>query len=204
MRPPKKHIHNQKHCCWLRKWCFPHWILVDPRLRPYKLWRSHLLYDKATEYYRTFKALQSFFYIPVLLWPHINIDNCTVLPLTSSSLLQTFALKVQCHLSLCTISFPKKSAFVSSKPSRSRPFYFQIEMYSTVWCFLSLAEKFPNTHRAASFPCYNFCSDLVITKTQTWVGCWWLSHCLLLPMASLPVLNCPGPLSDFRLNLLTL
>lgn len=114
VRPPRKHMHNQKHCCWFRKWYFRHWILVDPQLRLDKLWRSHLLYDKATEYYRMFKALQSFFYTPVLLWPHISIDNCTLLPLTPSSLLQTFTLKVQCHLSLYTIYFPKQAQQVQN------------------------------------------------------------------------------------------
>lgn len=124
VRLPRKHMHNQKHCCWLSKWYFRHWILVDPQLRLDKLWRSHLLYDKATEYYRMFKALQSFFYTPVLLWPHISIDNCTLLPLTPSSLLQSFTLKVQCHLLLYTIYFPKKSALVPSKPTRSIIFLF--------------------------------------------------------------------------------
>lgn len=97
------------------------------------------------------------------LWPHIIIGNCSPLPLTPSSLPQTFTLKLLCPWLRC----------------------FQI------------------LRQLILFHVSNFCSDLVITKMQPWVDRWWLSHCLMLPVVSLPSPNRPRPSFACRLNLLT-
>lgn len=110
VRLPKKHIHDQKHCYWFRKLCFSHWILVYPQPEPGKLWEGHLLSDEI----RVLLDVQSSA-VPLshscLLLPHTITGSL----LTPSSFLQTFALKLLWHLSLCTIFFPEKSSLVYGK-----------------------------------------------------------------------------------------
>lgn len=97
------------------------------------------------------------------LWPHSIIGSL----LTPSSFLQIFTFKLLCHLSLCTISFPEKFSFVSSKtrvytqPAGPDNFIFKYRcsLLFCVWfcfVFLSSGGMFPNNNIADYFPCFQF------------------------------------------------
>lgn len=197
MRPPKKHIHNQKHCYWFSKWYFPHWILADLQLRLSKLW-GIICSTTVTKYFWMFQAAVPFSH-PYLLWPHIIMGNCSLLSLTPSSLLQNVTLELLCHLSLHTISFPESRLLCPANPGYILSQQVQIIFFSNtdvLCCFIFSApgwEISKYSHSWFFFPVPNFCSSLVITKMQPCVCGYHTAWCcsrLLCPLPTILFIIC--------------
>lgn len=206
MRPPKKHIHNQKHCYWFSKWYFPHWILADLQLRLSKLWGIICSTTKSQSTSGCFKLLSlshiPIFFGPILLWA-IAVSSHWLHLLSSRILLWNYYATSHCIQSLfLRVGFCVQQTQGIYSASRSRSFSFKIQMCSAVSYFLPLAEKFQNIHIADSFSLF-----------QIFAQVWSLQKCshvfvaiTLLDAAhgfsALSQLPCSS--SAWRLNLLTL